>query len=178
MQENPIPETTEQPQQPPPRSITEKDELHLQWYADAKLQTLETLPEFLRHLSEDYRHDYGTVCHMVAAGAVATCWAMNHSPQGGITGFQAGAIMWMFMEKWNGVKFPSRLQRFEDMLYPQYTDKFDKVMSMDTWEWVRKQAHELLEKNPDNVNENVLAHWRGIALDGIPPFGYRVEDKS
>src|SRR5690349_20327046 len=70
--------------------ITEESGEHKQWYVDAHApeMTLETLPEFLRHLTEDYHHDYGTICHALAAGAIATAYAMDRSPQGGITGFQ------------------------------------------------------------------------------------------
>ena len=36
--------------------------------------------------------DYGTVCHAIALSAVA------RTAQGGITGFQAGAVMWEFIK--------------------------------------------------------------------------------
>ena len=53
--------------------ITEEDNMQEQLYKDAREQTLETLPEFLRHLTED---DDDTICHAIAAGAVATPWDM------------------------------------------------------------------------------------------------------
>ena len=64
------------------------------WYAQAadKAMTLETLPAFLKELAE-YKHDYNTICYALTAGAIATAWALNRTPNGGITGFQAGAIM-------------------------------------------------------------------------------------
>ena len=45
--------------------------------------------------------DYGTVCHAIALSAVATAWAANKTAQGGITGFQAGAVMWEFIKNWS-----------------------------------------------------------------------------
>lgn len=83
------------------KKITEEDKVHLEWYKQASKQTLETLPSFLKNLMEGYNHDYGTVCHALAAGAVATAWAMNAHDNGGITGFQAGAVMWEFIKGWN-----------------------------------------------------------------------------
>jgi hypothetical protein len=83
-------------------NITEDMHIHEQWYEEAKKQTLTTLPEFCRSLSEDYHHDYGTICHAITAAGIATMWAMNHTEQGGITGFQASCIMWEFIKNWMG----------------------------------------------------------------------------
>lgn len=81
--------------------ITESMEVHKEWYAQANEQTIETLPSFINHLMNDYSHDYGTICHAITAGGLATMSAMNNSDQGGITGFQAGEIMWKFIRNWN-----------------------------------------------------------------------------
>ena len=47
------------------KEITEKDKEDVQWYKDAKNQTLETLPDFINHLVKDYSHDYGTICRQL-----------------------------------------------------------------------------------------------------------------
>ena len=47
------------------QQITEEQNVHKEWYEQSKTQTLETLPEFLRHLTEDFSHDYGTICHAI-----------------------------------------------------------------------------------------------------------------
>ena len=52
------------------QQITEEMKIHDGWYKEAKKQTVETLPEFVRHLTEDYSHDYGTICYAVEAGAI------------------------------------------------------------------------------------------------------------
>ena len=83
------------------KTITEEMKIHEEWYKQAKEQTLETLPAFLNHLINDYGHDYGTICHAIAAGAIGAAYALERSPQGGITGFQAGCIMWCFIRHWN-----------------------------------------------------------------------------
>lgn len=65
------------------KSITEQDKIHEEWYKEASEMTLENLPEFLRKLTEDYSHDYGTICHAISAAAAAAAWAVEKSPCGG-----------------------------------------------------------------------------------------------
>ena len=91
-------------------------------YEEARAQTVATLPEFVRKLTEDYSHDYGTICHAIAAAALAAAHAVDHSPAGGITGFQSGCIMWEFIQEWQHLRGkPLRLTNYEDMLFPQYS---------------------------------------------------------
>lgn len=154
--------------------LKEEDKVQEQWYADATEQTLETLPAFLKHLTEDYAHDYGTICHALAAGAIATTWALNHTEEGGITGFQASAIMWEYMQHWGHIKPPTRLIKFEDMPYPQYERKFDKVIDVETWSWLQDQANINLKKETETIAIEVRKHWEAIAA-GRVPFGYKVK---
>ena len=72
--------------------ITEADHLENEWLEQAKTQTLETLPEFINHLMNDYEHDYGTSIKATAVAMLATFNACNNSEQGGFTGFQVGFI--------------------------------------------------------------------------------------
>ena len=158
--------------------ITEEMGLHKEWFVQAKDQTVETLPEFLRHLSEDYQHDYGTMCHAVSAASIATAWAMNSQPGFGLTGFQAGFVMWGFIQHWTKShnKTGLRLVDWDDMLYPQYEDKFQKTISPETWEALQKEALKLLEENRESEFEpaiRVRNHWRSIAAGNIP-FGYEI----
>lgn len=147
-------------------------EIRSRWYERAKLVSLETLLDFLKELAE-FPHDYNTICYALAAGAVATCWAMDRTPNGGITGFQAGAVMWEFMEAWNGIKAPAWLRKGEDMLYPQYADKFTSI-SPDTWKWLQEEAGRKLAQSDDGmVAGAVVAHWKAICA-GQVPFGLKV----
>jgi len=155
------------------KKIKEEDKVHEDWYEEAKPLTLETLPEFLRKLSEDYEHDYGTICHALAAGAIGTMWALNKTEQGGITGFQASCIMWSFIAKWMHYEEPLRLVKFGEMLYPQYDHHFDPTITESTWKWLQEQAKKNLEKG--GGSDNVKKHWQSI-VDGRVPFGYRVKD--
>jgi hypothetical protein len=158
--------------------ITENMRVHTKWYEDAKNQTVETLPEFIRHLTEDYEHDYGTICHAVAAAALASASSVNNSKQGGITGFQAGAVMWEFIGHWTHydeeTEVGLRLQKFGDLLYPQYSDKFVTI-EKETWTKLQERAKMLVKEHADgkNVHPSVYAHWESIVA-GKVPFGLRV----
>ena len=159
--------------------IAINEEMHLEneWFEQAKKQTLETIPEFVRHIMNDYVHDYGTVCHAVSACAVAAAWAANEEPQGGITGFQAGFVMWDFVKQWSfsNNKTGLRILDYDNLLYPQYGYKFDKTISTNTWEAIRAQAKVYLDEKKEYVHQNVEAHWRSI-VDGVVPHGFVVKD--
>lgn len=154
------------------------DELALtkEWQAEARKQTLETLPAFLAKLS-GFKHDYGTICRAIAAAAVGAAWAVERGPGGGITGFQAGCVTWDFLEHWGHIEGPAAITRYEDMLYPQSADKFSTI-STETWEHLQKKARELITEKSGGVmghtvHPTVAAHWQSIA-DGKVPFGYSV----
>lgn len=158
--------------------ITEGMHIQDEWFKKANSSmTLEKFLEFLRHLSEDYVHDYGTVCHAMAAIAVAAMWAFNKSEgaRGGITGFQAGCVMWDVIRHMNyeNNKCGLRLIDMDDLLYPQYEYKFCSISS-DTWEAVKKEAQNRLSER-STAHPDVVAHWKSIVNGGIP-FGLRVED--
>lgn len=156
------------------QAITEKDRnIIAGWDAETNEVTLETLPQFLKKLTEDYEHDYGTICHAVAVAAVAAAKAVNRSEQGGITGFQAGAIFWEFRKRWLMEDGPARMLKYDDMLFPQYEDRFAKTVSASTWKWLQDEAKKNLAEKPQSA-PRIRAHWQSI-VDGKPPFGYAVE---
>ena len=157
-----------------PQRITEADGVHKDWYEQAKRQTLETLPFFLKELTTGYQHDYGTICHAMAAAAVAAASAIDASPEGGITGFQSGAVMWEFIRSWSGKEGPLRLIEFEHMLYPQYEDRFvGRTISKGTWTYIQTKARELLAGDLAHVHPDIILHWTNI-VGGMAPFGYSV----
>jgi hypothetical protein len=158
------------------QAITEKDskDIIAQWYAEAKEQTVDTLPGFIARLTTEYGHDYGTIVHAITAAAVGAAWAVEHSPAGGITGFQGGAVMWEFMRHWNGVEAPARLVRYEEMLYPQYAYKFEKTINAATWAHLQERAKAKLAER-DVMHPDVLAHMQSI-VNGVVPFGYTISD--
>ena len=158
------------------KAITEKDKDIIEgWVKQTDKVTLDNLPAFLRELTQDYEHDYGTICHAVAIGAVAAAKAVNRSPAGGITGFQAGAVFWEFYKRWMHEEGPARLIKYQDMLYPQYDNQFEKTISPDTWAWLQEQAKKNLGDKQATAHDKVLMHWKSI-VDGKVPFGFKVKE--
>lgn len=155
-------------------SITEEMGVHKAWYDEAKRMTPEALPAFVTKLTTEFHHDYGTICHAAAAAAVGAAWAIDKGPQGGITGFQAGAIMWEFISHWMSYEGkPLGLLKYSDMLYPQNADRFRSI-SAETYDYLKTEAKKLLEERSD-AHPNVVAHWQRLAAGGVP-FGYRISE--
>ena len=155
------------------------EEMHpeKEWFADAEKQTLESLPDFINHVMNDYIHDYGTVVHAVAACAIAAAWAANEADgaRGGITGFQAGFVMWDFVRQWQfkNNKSGLRILDFDKLLYPQYSERFEKVIDPEQWEKLQEMARIKLEER--GACDEVREHWASI-VDGKVPFGFRVKE--
>ena len=152
--------------------------LRQSWYDEARKQTNETIPSFLQKLF-DYKHDYNTICYACGAAAVAAATAINNNH-----GFPRGAIMWEFITGWfQEEDKPMQLVKFENMLYPQYKNYFDKTISQETADWLISKAKEKLELYTDKdsfshtAHPTVVAHWRSIAK-GELPFGYKVVKES
>ena len=164
-----------------PISITEENNKADidQWFQDAAKQTFDTLPEFIRHVMNDYVHDYGTVCHAISACAVATAWACNkmEGACGGITGFQAGFVMWVFIRHWayKNNKCGMKLLDYDNLLYPQCGYKFEKTISESVWKTVQEEAKRLLSER-DYAHPYVIEHWKSI-VDGNLPFGFKIGDE-
>lgn len=169
----------------------ENEDVWKEWFKEARKQTLETLPEFIRHMMEDYRFDYGTAVHAIAACSVGAAWAGAEAE--GITGFQAGCVMWDFVRYWNHStnKCGMKLVDYDKMLYPQYEETYEKVLSKDTWEAIQNRAKELLNEtlkgilcgdgtrehpiDKHEIHPDVIDHWKSI-VDGKVPFGYTVSE--
>lgn len=158
------------------QTINEEMHLEEQWFKEAQNQTLDTLTQFIDHLMTDYSHDYGTICHAIAASAIAATYAADKSPQGGITGFQASFIMWDYIKQWMkpNNKCGLKLIDYDDMLYPQFENKYAKTISSDTWRRLQEEAAKNL-KTVDYACDEVRAHWQSI-VDGKIPFDYIVRD--
>lgn len=157
--------------------VTEEMHPEKEWFQKAKEQTPDTIMAYINHVMNDYSHDYGTICHAIAACAVAAAWAANNADGacGGITGFQSSFVMWDFIRHWmyENNKCGMRLVDYDCMLYPQYRDKFDKTISKDVWEQLQKAASENLKTY--NAASSVMEHWKSI-VNGKVPFGYSITD--
>ncbi len=149
--------------------------LKKKWTAKAKICTLETLPDFIREMTENYEHDYGTSCYIAAIAAIAAARAISHSSQGRIAATQVGIITHLFIMGWRYAdnKTGLHLIDYDDLLYPQYEDKHEKTIDKVVWASIRDCAKELM-KDADKGTQD-YQHWQSI-LDGVVPFGYKVEE--
>ena len=140
------------------------------------IKTFEDLTAFLKDVEENYNCGYGSAPRAMAQASLAVAWYL--ADKFGITGFQAGFVMWDFILDWNykSNKCGMRLVDYDDMLYPQYGDEFGKVIQDDVWNSLQEQAKKNLEEceNGRNAHPDVIAHWKSI-VDGVVPFGYTVK---
>lgn len=161
------------------KEIVDK-ELIETWFTRAReVKNLDDLNTLMKEMMA-YEHDYGTIVHACVAAALGATWCMDKSPQGGLTGFQAGFIGSHFMGKWLHIEGPWKRTEFKNMLFPQYEDNFEKTLSPETFEWLQTEAKknlaELDSKDTDEERKVELKkHWTNIA-EGIPPFGYTVKE--
>ena len=164
---------------PDPNKETVTEEMHPEkaWFKEAHEINEEEFPNFYARIIHGYNHDYGTACHAVAACALAAAWAACDDKDIGLSGFQAGFVMWDFIKNWTmiGNECGLRLVDYDDMLYPQYEEKFEKVISKNVWLSIQEIAKKKLEEANDYVHPDVINHWRKI-VEGIVPFGYKVKD--
>lgn len=145
------------------------------WYAEAKNQTLETLPEFMERILNEPQ-SYSSIVEAIAACAVGAAWAADSSDSGGITGFQGSGVMWRFIQSWMRLENSCglRLINYDDMLYPQYEDAFTKkTINKEIWDAMQKKATELWLEG--SGAERVRDHWHSI-MEGNVPFGYKVKE--
>lgn len=147
------------------------------WWADAKgCRSVEDAAALAHRLITDYRHDYGTICHAIGAASYAMAEAMNASPSGHITGFQAGAVQWMWLRHWNQWDdAPRRLIEYGNLLYPADDHTFTEI-SPETADWLIAKAEANLIASPD-AHPNVIARWRDIAAGRFPSF-LRITEES
>lgn len=145
-----------------------------------KIKTFEDLIAFLKDVEENYNTDYGVAPRAIAQASAAVAWYL--AKKFGITGFQAGFVMWDFIRDWDFPDNKSGLKiiDYDNMLYPQYDYKFEKTISPGTWGVIQGEAMKRLDElETDNApytpHPNVIAHWKSIA-EGNVPFGYIVRD--
>lgn len=144
-----------------------------------KIDTFEDLVSYLEFIKNNCNTDYGTAPRSIAQASAAVAWYF--ADEFGITGFQAGFVMWDFIIDWNyrSNKCGLKIVDYDSMLYPQYAYRFEKVISGETWAALQEQARKNLEEvdqEHHSPHPAVIAHWQSI-VDGQVPFGYKIESE-
>lgn len=140
------------------------------------IDSFDDLVNFLRYVKDNCNYGYGEAPRAMAQAALAVVWYL--ADEFGITGFQAGVVMWDFIKDWlyNGNECGMRLVDFDNMLYPQYEDNFQKTITSETFKALRKKAKELIKTNDGKyAHPAVIKHWKSIAA-GKVPFGYVIKE--
>lgn len=159
-------------------TVTEEMRPQKKWFKMAhETKTIFQLIKLAWLLFHRTRHDYGTVCNACAALALAGAW--YGAKREGITGFQAGFVMWGFIREWmySENKTGLRILNYDNLLYPQYSDRFEKTISKETWKSVQETAASYIENEGSHAHPDVVKHWQSI-VDGIVPFGFVIKEED
>lgn len=138
------------------------------------IDSFDDLVNFLRYVKDNCNYGYGEAPRAMAQASLAVAWYLAN--EFGITGFQAGCVMWDFIRDW---LYPSnecgmRLIDFDNMLYPQYEDNFQKTINHETFEALQEKAKKLLADR-EAAHPEVIKHWKSIVA-GKVPFGYVIKE--
>ena len=140
------------------------------WYAQARAcESSEQARAFADHLINDYIHDYGTIVHAAAAGAIAMAYAVS---QGELTGFQAGCLFWSFGRQWlQWQDAPRRLVDYSKLLLPQYDQEFNTI-SRSTANWLIDEAAKRISNTgaSTRTHPSVYQRWVEISQGRLPSF--------
>ena len=95
----------------------------------------------------------------------------------GITGAQAGFVMFDFIRDWQYRTNKSGLKivDYDNMLDPRCEHSFQKTIKNYTWDALQTDAKMLLEQHAENTDPRIVEHWKSI-VDGNVPFGYSVSE--
>ena len=150
-------------------------ELREAWIKRAKeLRTIEEFGRFLEAMIA-FEHSYNTAVYAAAALMIGVLRVFDRSPQGGLSGFQAGAVFWELAPHLLSVgKCGLKLVDWELLLYPQYAKHFEKTINNKAWGAVKKRAKEILKTSRSSMHEDVRKHMESI-VEGELPFGFTVE---
>jgi hypothetical protein len=163
------------------------------WANEAKtnIHTPEDLKKFADKLIKHCSKLGGADCYEETANATT---ALAHAAvemcayQFGLTGFQVGCIMWGIIDKLIIEEHDCglRMLNYNNMIYPQYENNFEKTIDNETWEALQAKARKRYEENEKELEKlangdeyafpahpEVAAHWKSI-VDGKVPFGYKV----
>jgi len=144
------------------------------WRDEAKKCKLDdgSLMKFLEKLAS-FNHGYSSIAYAMACAASAAAWAIEHSPQGGMTGFQwgHGSLMALRLLNYENNELGFRVQDFDNLLYPQYSHHFTGIdITRKLADKLSETARKNLESRDTPVHENVKAWWTRLANGDFPEW--------
>lgn len=143
-----------------------------------KVENKEDLDALLKEVIESKDLDYGKIVYAICGCMKATFNYINRSNVGGITGFQAGFVGWEMVREYlcHTNKTALKIIDYDNLLYPQCKENFDKTISEELWLTLQELAKKELKEHPD-AHPRVIKHWESI-VKGKVPFGYKVKKRK
>lgn len=141
-------------------------------FAEAKeIRLPKELAKFVEKVSAE-PHDYGTIVMACAAAMKAAFNVVNASPSGGITGFQAGCLMWEMIEEFGmfGEDAQLRILDFADVMYPQYDHKFLNCVDPERAKLLADLAKRRLAESTVGIHPEVRARMEQVSRGEFPEF--------
>ena len=138
------------------------NEKELREYKQGFPESIEELNQIITDLTER-EHEYGTCVYAMSIAAEAAFKFISHKL--GATGFQASCADLDFLRRIRGMKHGFCVLDYENLLYPQYMDKFDKNYEdyvLENQPKLKERAIAKLKESPQ-AHESVLAHWKKLA---------------
>jgi hypothetical protein len=156
-------------------STEEFKKIKKDWEKEATEQTLDTIPEFINKLMNNYEHDYGTIIHATWAAMSGTFYACDNSEQGGFSGFQAGFLGWKAVRKFlYDDEVGMKLLGYKDLIYPQQEYVFTTIPKS-IFEKAQEVAKKEIEENGHTMHKEVKDHMEKI-IAGKAPFGLKISE--
>lgn len=153
-----------------------EQEYKRQVYDEAdQVKTVEELNLLIERLTA-HPHDYGTIIYACAAAMIGAYKVMNASPQGGITGFQAGCLMWEMVHRFGEFSGgPLRIQDFDHLRFPQYDDDWAVWLSPEGRAQIVERANRALSE-ARSMAPGVRKRHEEIVAGSWPSFVVLGED--
>lgn len=155
----------------------EEKEFKTKYEGRENIQTMEEFKALFDEAIND-ADDYGSIVLCCALMMNAAFSLVNSSPNGGITGFQAGCLMWEMVMKYGSFEKgePLRIVNYNDLMYPQRVRRFNTIPK-DAWEQVVNNAKRVVKELEENNqgHPEVVAHMKEVA-QGKVPFGLIVAE--
>lgn len=150
--------------------MTEQEYRDAMYAKAAEVRTTDDFAALIREMEQD-EFDYGRIVYACAAAAIAGFNVMNRTKNGGITGFQAGCLMWEMVKKFGMFsEGPLKIIDYGKLLYPQSDDDFAHDLSAESMAELQKRATDMLSKDSGFAHPAVMERWREIAAGDFPDF--------
>lgn len=141
----------------------------------SEIRNFDDLIEFLTYVKDNCNCGYGEAPRSIAQAALAVSWYL--ASEFGITGTQAGYVMFDFIRDWQyrSNKSGLKIVDYDKMLYPQCEHDFQKTIYPWTWDTLQAEAKMLLENDGKTTHPDVVKHWESIVAGNIP-FGFTIKE--